>query len=151
MPHPRRDFALICASLSVGFVGIEVVLWRLNNSPTTFREKGMWGIKGEMGLSPIRPEVIHEKKVAAAGNVIFDVSFTIEPDLTRKIVSPPTAPLVAFFGGSFTYGASVNDGDTLPQIFAEFTIGAYRVVNLGVSGYGPQQMLRALETDLFRS
>lgn len=144
-----RDVALVCASLAFGLVGIEVVLWRLNNSPTTFREKGMWGIKGELGLSPTRPGVIHEKKVAANGDVIFDVAYTIQPDLTRRVVSPETSPLVAFFGDSFTYGAGVNDVDTLPQIFADFTNGAYHVVNFGVSGYGPQQMLRALETDLY--
>ncbi|MGE5368325.1 MAG: SGNH/GDSL hydrolase family protein [Chloroflexota bacterium] len=144
-----RDVALVCASLALGLVGIEVVLWRFNNSPTTFREKGMWGIKGELGLSPIRPGLIHEKKVAANGDVIFDVTYTIENDLSRKVTSPQSAPLVAFFGDSFTYGAGVNDNDTLPQIFAEVTNGAYHVVNLGVSGYGPQQMLRALETDLY--
>jgi hypothetical protein len=144
-----RDVALVFASLALGIVGIEVVLWRLNNSPTTFREKGMWGIKGELGLSPVRPGVIHEKKVAANGDVIFDVAYTIEPDLTRKVVSSKNAPLVAFFGDSFTYGAGVNDADTLPQVFADLTNGAFHVVNLGVSGYGPQQMLRALETDLY--
>ncbi|MGJ0508350.1 MAG: SGNH/GDSL hydrolase family protein [Methylocystis sp.] len=144
-----RDVALVGASLAFGLVGVEIVLWRLNNSPTTFREKGMWGIKGELGLSPIRPGVIHEKKVAANGDVIFDVAYTIEPDLSRKVVSPQTAPLIAFFGDSFTYGAGVNDSDTLPQIFADFTKGVYHIVNLGVSGYGPQQMLRALETDLY--
>jgi hypothetical protein len=143
-----RDVALICASLAFGIVAIEVVLWRMNNSPTTFREKGSWGIKGELGLSPIRPGVIHEKKIAANGDVIFDVSYTIKDDLTRKVDSAQ-GPLVAFFGDSFTYGAGVNDGDTLPQIFADLTKGAYHVVNFGVSGYGPQQTLRALETDLY--
>lgn len=143
-----RDAALVCASLAFGIVAVEVVLWRMNNSPTTFREKGSWGIKGELGLSPIRPGLIHEKKVAANGDVIFDVTYTIKDDLTRKVDSPP-GPLVAFFGDSFTYGAGVNDGDTLPQIFADLTKGAYHVVNFGVSGYGPQQALRALETDLY--
>lgn len=143
-----RDVALACASLALGVLIVEVVLWRMNNSPTTFREKGSWGIKGELGLSPIRPGVIHEKKVAANGDVIFDVTYTINDDLTRKVESTG-GPLVAFFGDSFTYGAGVNDGDTLPQIFADLTKGAYRVVNFGVSGYGPQQALRALETDLY--
>ncbi|WP_363349583.1 SGNH/GDSL hydrolase family protein [Methylocystis echinoides] len=99
-------------------------------------------------MSPIRPGVIHEKKIAANGDVIFDVSYTIKDDLTRKVDSAQ-GPLVAFFGDSFTYGAGVNDGDTLPQIFADLTKGAYHVVNFGVSGYGPQQTLRALETDLY--
>jgi hypothetical protein len=143
-----RDAALVGASLAFGIVVVEVVLWRVNNSPTTFREKGSWGIKGELGLSPIRPGVIHERKVAANGDVIFDVTYTIDGDLTRKVNSPQ-GPLVAFFGDSFTYGAGVNDVDTLPQIFADLTKGGYHVLNFGVSGYGPQQALRALETDLY--
>ena len=60
----------------------------------------MWGIKGELGLSPIRPGLIHEKKVAANGDVIFDVTYTIENDLSRKVTSPQSAPLVAFDGGT---------------------------------------------------
>lgn len=143
-----RDASLVCASLLLGVLVVEVVLWRMNNSPTTFREKGSWGIKGELGLSPIRAGVIHEKKVAANGDVIFDVTYTINDDLTRKVVSG-AGPLVAFFGDSFTYGAGVNDNETLPQAFADLTKGAYRVLNFGVSGYGPQQTLRALETDLY--
>jgi hypothetical protein len=143
-----RDVSLVCASLLLGVLAVEVVLWRMNNSPTTFREKGSWGIKGELGLSPVRPGVIHERKVAANGDVIFDVTYTINDDLTRKVVSGD-GPLVAFFGDSFTYGAGVNDGETLPQAFADLTKGAYRVLNFGVSGYGPQQTVRALETGLY--
>lgn len=143
-----RDVALVCASLLLGVLAVEVVLWRMNNSPTTFREKGSWGLKGDLGLSPIRPGAIHEKKVAANGDVIFDVTYTINDDLTRKVVSGD-GPLVAFFGDSFTYGAGVNDSETLPQAFADLTKGAYRVLNFGVSGYGPQQTLLALETNLY--
>lgn len=143
-----RDVSLVSASLLLGLLAVEVVLWRMNNSPTTFREKGSWGIKGELGLSPVRPGVIHEKKVAANGDVIFDVAYTINGDLTRNVVSG-AGPLVAFFGDSFTYGAGVNDAETLPQAFADLSKGGYRVLNFGVSGYGPQQTLRALETDLY--
>lgn len=143
-----RDVALVCASLLLGVLAVEVVLWRMNNSPTTFREKGSWGIKGELGLSPVRAGVIHEKKVAANGDVIFDVTYTINDDLTRNVVSG-AGPLVAFFGDSFTYGAGVNDQETLPQAFSDLTKKEFRVLNFGVSGYGPQQTLRALETDLY--
>lgn len=144
-----RDAALVGASLALGILIAEVLVWRFDNSTTTFREKGHWGLKGELGLSPTRPGVLHEKKVAANGQVIYDVVNTIDENLTRKVDSAKDGPTVAFFGCSFTYGAGVNDADTLPQSFADATDRKYHVVNLGVSGYGPQQMLRALETGVY--
>jgi hypothetical protein len=38
----------------------------------------------------------------------------------------------------------------LPQAFADATGDQLRVLNLAFLGYGPQQFLRALETDMFR-
>jgi len=49
-----------------------------------------------------------------------------------------------------TFGQGVPDADTLPQAFAEATGRRYRVLNFAVPGYGPQQFLRALETDMYR-
>jgi hypothetical protein len=65
-----------------------------------------------------------------------------------------------------TFGQGVPDAETLPQAFADatgyrlnvlnlaFLCGRHRislnVLNLAFPGYGPQQFLRALETDMFR-
>jgi hypothetical protein len=50
-----------------------------------------------------------------------------------------------------TFGQGVPDAETLPQAFADATTGyRLRVFNLAFPGYGPQQFLRALETDMFR-
>jgi hypothetical protein len=43
----------------------------------------------------------------------------------------------------------VNDSDTLPQVFADFLGRKQRVLNLGFSGYGPQQFLAELQTGRF--
>jgi hypothetical protein len=51
-----------------------------------------------------------------------------------------------FFGDSFTYGEGINDNDTLPYLFEELSEGRYRAYNLAFHGYGPQQMLRLIET-----
>src|SRR6185295_8703690 len=52
---------------------------------------------------------------------------------------------VAFMIDSFAFGEGVNDADTLPQRFSEANGFRLNVVNLGFSGYGPQQMLARLE------
>ena len=53
-----------------------------------------------------------------------------------------------FFGDSFTYGEGVNDDETLPYLFEKLSGGRYRAYNLAFHGYGPQQMLRVIETGL---
>ena len=49
-----------------------------------------------------------------------------------------------------TFGQGVPDAETLPQAFADATGYRLHVLNLAFPGYGPQQFLRALETDMFR-
>ena len=51
-----------------------------------------------------------------------------------------------FFGDSITYGSGVEDNETFSARFAEAKPGL-KSFNLGVQGYGPQQMLAFLEDD----
>jgi hypothetical protein len=66
------------------------------------------------------------------------------------VISAPTGLTAAFFGDSMTFGQGVPDAYTLPQAFADATGHRWRVLNLAFPGYGPQQFLRSLETDIFR-
>ena len=52
---------------------------------------------------------------------------------------------VVFFGGSYTFGHGVRDDQTLPYQVGLKTVGKYQVYNFGVNGYGPHQMLAAME------
>ena len=81
-------------------------------------------------------------------NMVYDVTYTIQEDGLR--LSPPSrssADLaeVWFFGGSFTFGEGVNDHEAMPYQVGILTGGAYAVRNFGFHGYGPHQMLAALE------
>jgi hypothetical protein len=143
-----RDVALVCAALALGLSVIETATAWFDGFAVSYKDKGSWGRKGDLGWSPIRPGAIHEKKVASDGRVIFDVTNTIDENLNRKVDSATRGPTVAFFGDSFLFGAGLNDADTLPQIFADLTDRRFRVLNLAVTAYGPQQFLRALETDV---
>lgn len=140
-----RDVALVCATLTLGFGLIEVVSLHLGGFATTYKERGSWARVGELGWRPARPGPIHEKKIAANGDLVYDVVNTIDENLTRKVVSAPEGPTVVFFGDSMTFGAGLNDTETLPQAFADLTDRKFRVLNLAVTAYGPQQFLRALE------
>jgi hypothetical protein len=53
-----------------------------------------------------------------------------------------------FFGDSYTFGEGVEDDETFPYLSGIAAAGRYRVRNYGFSGYGPHQMLAAIESGL---
>ncbi len=91
------------------------------------------------------------------GKILYDVKYTtnrhglrVTPhDLTPgKKGSGAKYENVIFFGDSFTYGEGLNDDESLPYLFEELSGGRYQAYNFGFHGYGPQQMLRVIETGL---
>jgi hypothetical protein len=75
------------------------------------------------------------------GRKVFDIRF--ETDAGGHRVTPQTSDrsrqLAVFVGCSFTLGAGVQQAETMPARFASLT--GWRVLNLGGSGFGPQQAL----------
>ncbi len=106
------------------------------------------------------PNVKKRVKKSLRDQVLYDVVYTTNKSGLR--VSPTDLEgsdqnqdenrenykNIIFFGDSFTYGEGLNDNETLPYIFEELSGGRYRSYNLGFHGYGPQQMLRFIETGL---
>ena len=80
--------------------------------------------------------------------LIFDAIYTIDSQGLRTS-SPDTGEddirSILFFGGSFVFGAGLNDTETMPYQVGLKTSGDYRIYNFGVNAYGPHQMLSALE------
>jgi hypothetical protein len=140
-----RDAALVCAAVLFGLFALEAVAQRGSPSGSVYRDKGVSSPRADLGWGPARAGVFHEKRIAADGAVAYDVAYTIDESLTRKVISDPNGPTIAFFGDSFTFGSGVSDSDTLPQSFADLTGRRLRVLNLAVGGYSPQQFLRTLE------
>ncbi|MGH6823696.1 MAG: SGNH/GDSL hydrolase family protein, partial [Methylocella sp.] len=103
-----------------------------------------------IGWGPEHPGRFHaEKRDPKTGAVIYIADYTIDANLLRRTISAEQGPAIVFFGDSFTFGLGVNDPETLPQLFADLLDRKQRVLNLGFSGYGPQQFLRELETGRF--
>jgi len=80
--------------------------------------------------------------------LIFDVAYTT--DAKGRRVSPAAeggegALCVLFFGGSFTFGTGVGDEDTLPWQTSVATGRRHHVHSFSFGGWGPHQMLAALE------
>ncbi|WP_437658995.1 hypothetical protein [Sorangium sp. So ce1182] len=108
-----------------------------------FRSDDDLGYAPRAGVQVTARKLVHGRK-------LYDVVYTIGGNGLR--VSPPErAPVsscVIFFGDSFAFGEGLNDDEALPYRVGELGGGAYRVYNFGFHGYGPHQMLSALERGL---
>ena len=105
-----------------------------------------------LGTAPVKSSVAHHTK-KHGDELDFDVMYSIDSDglrisQYRNIICKES---IIFFGGSFTFGSGVNDDEALPFRVATYTNNEYCVYNFGFRGYGPHQMLSALEHDLVDS
>ena len=83
------------------------------------------------------------------GQTSYSVTYTTDDSgyrITPEPVSPEDDTCLVFLGCSFTFGDGVDDQDSMPWQVA--SISNRKSFNLGVSGYGPHQMLAAVEFDL---
>ncbi|MGH6796645.1 MAG: SGNH/GDSL hydrolase family protein, partial [Methylocella sp.] len=145
-----RNGLVVLASLAFGLCVVEGVATLLE--PKTLRNvtKG-WSVgRPVIGWRPEHPGRFHaERRDPKTGAVIYLADYTIDANLLRQTASGEKGPAIVFFGDSFTFGDGVNDAETMPQAFADLLDRKERVLNLGFTGYGPQQFLRELETGFF--
>jgi hypothetical protein len=148
-----RNVAVFAASIALSLTVAEGygALVSVSASAIDINTPGYSGPNTVLGWGPQRPGVFHHQRIdGRTGRILRETDYTIDATLHRRVISATTGPTVAFFGDSMTFGSGVSDADTLPQAFADATGRELRVLNLAFPGYGPQQFLRALETDLYR-
>ena len=104
---------------------------------------------GELGYGPM-PGVRVTSRKTKGKRLVYDVAYTISDKGVRVTKGDPTGDTWLFMGDSNMFGEGVNDDETLPAYFSAGLDYQANVVNLGFHGYGPQQMLRSLETDRLR-
>ncbi len=82
---------------------------------------------------------------------VFKIDISIDENGFRAMpgADSESLPCVFFMGGSYTFGSGVNDNETAASVVAEAAAGEFRVFNLAYRGYGPHQMLAALEEDTY--
>ena len=102
-----------------------------------------------LGYSPL-PGIQRTLKVMRGDDIVFDVTYTIDDNGLRNTPSSnnQSSRCLLFFGGSFTFGAGLEDNETLPYFMGEELNGNYKIFNFGFHGYGPHQMLAAIENGL---
>ena len=145
-----RDVLIVAISLLFGLTLIEAAVNIFDPQPVLTTQHGLFARVPVMGWGPQHAGPFYAKKIdGKTGKTIYDVVYTIDSSLLRETQSCADCTTIAFFGGSFTFGEGLNDPDTLPQAFANAIDRKMRVLNLGFSGYGPQQFLRELQTGRF--
>jgi hypothetical protein len=142
-----RDTATVVAVLTFGLAAFEFVCAAFESRSVETR--GFSISRPVLGWGPSAPGLYHGEKIGTDGSLIYSVDYTIDDLLVRHTQSGSAGPTAVFFGDSMTFGQGLSDTDTLPQVYADLTERKTRTLNLGFPGYGPQQMLRALETGLF--
>jgi hypothetical protein len=105
-------------------------------------------LDGDLGICP-SPGAKTESWLRDEGHLVYDVVYSIDADGLR--VGPPARggsaePCVLFFGGSFTFGEGVNDDQAMPYVAGIEGGERLRTLNFGFFGYGPHQMLAAIES-----
>jgi hypothetical protein len=103
------------------------------------------------GYGPQR-DVSASAGLTVDGKRIYETRYGIGPDGLRATPAAPAAEsAVLFFGGSFTFGEGVSDEQSMPYRVARLMGSGIRVHNFGFHGYGPHQMLAALESGIAES
>ncbi len=100
-----------------------------------------------VGIRPA-PGVSWREALWQGDEPIYDVVYTM--DAHGRRVTPAAeggedALCILFFGGSFTFGTGVGDHETLPWQTSVATGRRHHLHNFSFGGWGPHQMLGALE------
>lgn len=147
-----RNTALIMAFLALPLAIIELYLgWKSPTSEVIYTPDGAnYQPSDILGYAP-KPATLITAKRTYAGELIYDVEYRINRSGMRHTpasATHSTKACILFFGGSFTFGEGLNDTDTVANYVAHMDSNKARVFNFGYSGYGPQQMLAAIDQGL---
>lgn len=102
-----------------------------------------------LGYKPSSGQILSHR-TSTQNELLYHVTYTLNQDGLR-VSSPVDAvteshtPCIMFFGDSFTFGEGMPDEQTMPYQVWKNLGGQYRTVNFGFLGYGPHQMLAAIQ------
>lgn len=149
-----QNLILVAASLLVALCFLEIFAVFQASPPvstTTNLDKSPGALVGHrqiLGWGPTAPGRYQVRRVLN-GKLIYNVVYTIDHDLFRKVDADDKGKGLVFLGDSFIFGEGVEDGDTLPQQFANLEGRKAPVYNLGFSAYSPAQALAGMRAGLY--
>lgn len=154
-PRLRTGF-LVVASVLLSFAAAEAFIGVLAQPPVNrdvakSTVPSNWTIDDDVvGYRP-KPGTTVTATATFGDETVFRRTYTIEPSGARR--TPGSAkeggPTYLFIGDSYVFGEGLEDEQTLAARFAAGLRTPARVVNLGVLGYSPAHLVRAIETGAY--
>lgn len=147
-----QNLALACASLFFTLGAMEAATYlataesRITRVETTPHMSVYYRDDKDLGYAP-RPGMRVEARKYHDTDVVYDVIYTIDRTGLRQVpesLQGEGCPIL-FFADSLTFGEGVKDDQAMPAAFLKASHGRFHAYNFGFHGYGPHQMLRALE------
>ncbi len=136
---------------------LEIYSYSSFNNENNFRQEG--GCMQEystsddvLGYAPLPNKTVTSQRYFQRyfkDLLLYDVTYTIDDNghrITPGATAQNDSQSIIFFGCSFTFGEGVNDSESMPYIVGE--LQKDKVYNYGFHGYGPHQMLSAIENNL---
>ncbi len=124
--------------------GLEVYAWATRSiPPERIYSQGYYRMDEILGSAPLKGKTAASRFVKD-NEIVYNVTYTIDDNGLR--ISPPAttdAQCLVFFGCSYTFGEGVEDHEAMPYQVGK--ISGCKVYNFAFHGYGPHQMLAALE------
>lgn len=149
-----RTGALLAAALALSLALLDAVAGFLSPAPMgqglVQRTDPKWWPPPDPVLG-FRPKPNSEVVATATfgPETIYRHTYHFDDSAARVTPSGPAgADTYLFLGDSFIFGQGLADDQSLAAQFAKANDGKVRTVNLGVPGYGPNHLVRALEAGL---
>ena len=153
-PRIRTGF-LVLASLLLSFAAAEAFIGVLaeppvNRSVAKTHVPNSWTVSDDVVGYRTRPGISVEATATYGDEPVYRQTYTIEPSGARRTPgSAKTGPTYLFIGDSYVFGEGLADEQTVAARFAAGLKSPANVVNLGVVGYSPAHLVRAIESGLY--
>jgi hypothetical protein len=149
-----RTGALLVAALSISLALLDVFAGFLSPAPIgqglVKKTDPKWWPPPDpvLGFRPL-PNSQVVATVTFGGELVYRHTYHFDATAARVTPAAPAgADTVLFMGDSFVFGQGLVDGQSLASQFAGLNGDKVHAVNLGVPGYGPNHLVRALEAGL---
>lgn len=149
-----RTGSLLVAALAVGFVLLDAIAGWLSPAPMGVGVVRMTDPKDWTPADPLlgyrpRPGIKVLASATFGAESVYRVTYTIGPTGARATPPAPAgADTYIFLGDSFVFGEGLADDQHLAAQFAKARDFKVRTVTFAAPGYGPNHLVRALETGL---